>query len=281
MSDRWRLNDDGTATFVTDNNGEIIIDQDNFFDTAFDDIIDIQKGHEDYHEYSFLNDLGIPITDVDIGTLQAALASFAIAFGPKYLKFAGPGFVRHSSANPNVVTNYTTNLHFLDPGVVQRSIVMKEGKYHILTVGIGTGYFKEHNLKYVKDVWGYADRNLKDWVENHKDTDSFQLVPVHRKVIGDRQDTQALSDRLQNLPEAKIENLKASDESKNKSIGESYWGEPEEIVSSEVDIQKRISEDTQQKRQLLNSDDIDKKTYPPGFLNDYARNALLHPQVLR
>ncbi len=64
--------------------------------------------------------------------------------------------------------------------------------------------------------------------------------------------------------------------------------EPEEIFVSDEDIQKRISEDAYQKRKLLNSndvraedfdDDIEKKTNPPSFLNDYAHNALLHPQV--
>ncbi|MEH6633479.1 MAG: hypothetical protein V7776_21900 [Halopseudomonas aestusnigri] len=303
MPDKWKINKDGTATFTTKKHGDISINADNFFTSDYknnllgvsfwdDDISDINTRHEKYHEYGELVDLGISTKEVDLKTIQNGLAVYPTPFGPV---FAGPGFVEQTSANPNVVTNYTSGAHSFYPGIVQRSIVVKNGGYHIRTVGIGIGILPRLNEDLSDEVWGFTDERLKNWVHKVKNNNGIRMIPTYPEKID--YSGKNISKENIHLNEGQggqstpvLPNfLKKNDtESEINSSNELIVKEPEEIFANDVDIQKRISEDAQQKRQLLNSndveaedfdDDTEKKINSPSFLNDYAHNALLHPQV--
>ncbi|KKJ78614.1 hypothetical protein WH95_00490 [Kiloniella litopenaei] len=276
MSDKWQLNNDGTATFFTDEYGPVTIDQDNFFDTLGEDIIDIKKSHEDYHEYGFLHDLGISAKDVDQEIVSAALATFATPLGPKYGNFAGPGFVKHSSAHSGIVTNYTTNLHLLDPGLVQRSIVVKDGNYHIRTVGIGTGNLREKNLKYAEDVWGFADRRIKSWVQSYQKSDSLRMVPSHKKIIGDKIERSILHDRLTGAlgPDETVS--EKSIDRKNSSSSHTLLKDPEDAIDTDEILSERMRQGFTKPQ--IDNPDVDIENNVAGFLNNFSNNELLRTQ---
>ncbi|KLN61896.1 hypothetical protein WH96_06365 [Kiloniella spongiae] len=273
MSDKWQLNKDGTATFFTDEYGPVTIDQDNFFDTARDDIIDIKKSDDDYHEYGFLYDLGISTKDVDHEVVSSALATFATPLGPKYGNFAGPGFVKHSSANPDVVTNYTTNLHLLDPGLVQRTIVVKDGNYHIRTVGIGTGYFKDQNVDYAKDVWGFADKRIKNWIESYQKSNSLRMVPSHKKIIGDKIEQSILNDRLSGVSNPDIAVSVESNDGKNSLSNPVLLIDPEDAIDNEVVLSERMQQGFNKSQ--IASPESEAEGNVHGFLNNFSNNELL------
>ncbi|WP_299380745.1 hypothetical protein [uncultured Kiloniella sp.] len=276
MSDNWQLNKDGTATFFTDEFGPVTIDQDNFFDTARDDIIDIKKDHEDYHEYGFLYDLGISTKDVDHKVVSAALATFATPLGPKYGNFAGPGFVKHSSANPDVVTNYTTNLHLLDPGLVQRTIVVKDGNYHIRTVGIGTGYFKDQNVDYAKDVWGFADKRIKNWIESYQKSNSLRMVPTHKKIIGDEIEKSLLNDRLPGVLGSEEAVSEKSIDHKSSLYSRTLLKDPKDAIDTDEILSARMREGFTKPQ--IDTSDVDMADNVAGFLNNFSNNELLRVQ---
>ncbi|WP_120497555.1 hypothetical protein [Kiloniella sp. EL199] len=276
MSDKWQLNEDGTATFFTDEYGPVTIDQDNFFDTFGDDIIDVKKSHEDYHEYGFLHDLGISTKDIDHEVVSAALATFATPLGPKYGSFAGPGFVKHSSAHSGVVTNYTTNLHLLDPGLVQRSIVVKDGNYHIRTVGIGTGNLREKNLKYAEDVWGFADKRIKNWIETFQESDSLRMVPTHKKIIGDEIEKSVLQDRLSGVLGSDEAVSEKSIDRKNSLYSHTLLKDPEDAIDTDETLSERMRPGSMKSQ--IDNFDTGIENNVAGFLSNFSNNGLLRAQ---
>ncbi|MFD2205499.1 hypothetical protein [Kiloniella antarctica] len=122
-----------------------------------------------------------------------------------------------------------------------------------------------------------------------KKSDTFLFIAPDNKKISPQQKNIEVNElnKLQEKTSTTIslESLSGDNSSSNKSKEIIVVQEPEEIFSSDENMQNRISDDTQQMRQLIKTndveaegfdDDIDKNTNPPSFLNNYAHNALLH-----
>ena len=285
MSEKWKINKDGTATFKTKENGDITIDVDNFFTSERkdnvlgvgfwdDDISDINTGHEKYHEYGELFDLGISTKEIDLKTIQNGLAVYPTPFGPV---FAGPGFVEQTSSNPNIVTNYTSSDHSFYPGIVQRSIVVKNGGYHIRTVGIGIGILPRLNEEFSGELWGFTDERLKNWVDRVKSNNGIHMVPTYPKKI-DYSGKDIYRENIEINEFNKPQIQRKIHPRKNILDG------PEEVFGSDTNMQKRMSEEVEQKkmlssRNLAEQEDPGNDNNQSGILNSLHVNPLLHPSI--
>ena len=191
----WTFNSDGTATFATGYGDITVIDE--FLDNGYfgDDLADISTSHPNYHEYSTTYNLGYSFDQVDLKIVQDALAAFPTptsqtflspsAYGIGGWSFAGPGYVTHHWTNPSTVLNVTTDLHVLDPGVVQREIVVIDGQYHIRTIGNGIGVQPQINVAWAAGVWGFTDMVIGGYILNA--TGILPTEPGHTNVNGQHQ----------------------------------------------------------------------------------------------
>ena len=71
----WRFNGDGTVSFES-GLGEVTINEE-FLNNSYigADVSDISTGHPNYHEYSTTYNLGFSTDQVDLATVQNALAA--------------------------------------------------------------------------------------------------------------------------------------------------------------------------------------------------------------
>lgn len=60
------------------------------------------------------------------------------------------------------VRNETLENHKLHPGTVERTVILKDGSYHIRTQGEGTGRLGGPNVMFDDVVWGKVDRQVID-----------------------------------------------------------------------------------------------------------------------
>ena len=74
--------------------------------------------------------------------------------------FAGPGFVYPGEGVGGAIVNITTRFpfHLLDPGLVQRKIIVIDGVYYIETIGIGEGALGKinENETALELAWGFG-----------------------------------------------------------------------------------------------------------------------------
>jgi hypothetical protein len=155
----WTSNGDGTSSFET-SFGTIVLPDDRLNNSYVgNDIGSITTTDPGYHEYSVSTRLGIAVGQIPLSEIQAVLARYPTPYGSY---FAGPGFVTHYSPDGNTIVNITTDIHILEPGAVQRQIVVIDGQYHIITFGMGTGFFPGLNESAFlgEVVWGAADKQI-------------------------------------------------------------------------------------------------------------------------
>ncbi|WP_133065846.1 hypothetical protein [Mameliella alba] len=186
------MNSDGTSTFAT-GYGDITVNNE-FLNNSYigADLSDVNTDHPNYHEYSTTYNLGYSVDQVDLQIVQDALAEFPTptsqtvlspgAYGADRWSFAGPGYVTHHWTNPSTVLNVTTDLHALDPGVVQRQIVVINGQYHIVTIGNGIGIQPQINVDWAAGVWGFTDLLIGGYILN--ETGISPTDPGHTSVNG-------------------------------------------------------------------------------------------------
>lgn len=143
------------ASFETRDFGTITVSISAF--AGHPQLSEISQSNEFYHEYQSTFNTYISTSNVSISEINAALRAQPTPFGTE---FAGPGLVFQATPDGlNSIVNVTVdNLHLLDPGVVQRQIVVIEGEYHIITTGIGIGYLPEFNASpwVTEPVWDAA-----------------------------------------------------------------------------------------------------------------------------
>ncbi len=156
----WEINGT-TAVFHTRFKGDIVIDIETY-NGFIPEIKLITTGQQYYHEYNHFFNTEIRVGELPLSTLNAILKAYPTPFTGY---FAGPGFVYGGSGPNDAIVNVTVNnLHLLDPGLVERRIIEKDGYYYIETIGIGVGYLGQANTNEaaLETAWGFlAGVNFK------------------------------------------------------------------------------------------------------------------------
>ena len=136
-----------------------------------------------YHEYFSRYDTGISTKEATQSQMINLLMDYPT---PISQTFAGPGFV--FPAQPigfDAIVNATVaGWHILDPGVVQRRIIVENGEYFIETVGIGVGAMGQVNTWPIltEPVWDFAGIRLSG--QQRLDSLSFDLFHAAQMLPG-------------------------------------------------------------------------------------------------
>ena len=127
-----------------------------------------------YHEYHSTFETGISTNEASMGTVVRYLQEYPTPFTQG---FAGPGFV--FAAQPDgyasIVNATEAGWHVLNPGVVQRRIIVENGEYVIETVGIGVGLLGQMNTWPIltEPVWDFTGLKLSIGEEVASDSLEF------------------------------------------------------------------------------------------------------------
>jgi len=161
----WVQEANGSYSFTLTSGGKIYVSASDFNNFP-ESIRTINSGDYWYHEYKTYFDTGLKPGSVSVNILDEFLIDNPTPFTTN---FAGPGFVFSANFSEYEVVNVTSGAHLLYPGVVGRSIILRDGTYHIETIGMGNGYFGEINsIDWLTNfVWDQAGVNfLQDLFEH-------------------------------------------------------------------------------------------------------------------
>jgi len=128
----------------------------------------VNTTRSDYHEYSVTTSIAFSTDQLSFQFVSNALGDYLTPtheFSVFGLNFAGPGYVSSHRTSTESYVNVTGNIggvsvHALEPGAVQRSLVVIDGIYHIRTVGIGIGIFPNVNEQLAPPAFANADAAL-------------------------------------------------------------------------------------------------------------------------
>jgi hypothetical protein len=190
------------AVFNTATSGNIIVTRATY-DAMRPALQNITTTSTTYHEYGpKLFNTEVKVRELPLKVMQTLLAANPTPFDSY---FAGPGFVYPGEGVGGAVVNITTRFpfHLLDPGLVQRKIIVINGVYYIETIGIGEGALGEinENETALELAWGFgAGVTLKERAfelinegyvpkcfpaTTHVQTSSTETKPISEIRVGD------------------------------------------------------------------------------------------------